>query len=100
MDELLELYGTNDVEKIVNTKSSEKQTRAFAANKPKRVEMTVAECKRLCKSVGLEYLDGYEGRVVEHVISDETKDRYGDIVRAKGADLKNFPEESCNTLRS
>ncbi len=90
MENLLELFGTDDVEKIVSNKSSEKQTRAFSASKPKRVELSVAECKRLCKSVGLEYLDGYEGRVVEHVITDETKDRYGDIVRAKGADVNNF----------
>lgn len=68
----------------------EKQVRAFVSRKPKRVELSKAECQKLCAAVGLEYHEGFEGRVIEHLITNETKDRYGDIVRAKGVDLKQF----------
>jgi len=74
----------------VKERMSGKQFKAFSPRKPKRVEMTSDECKKLCTAVGLEYLEGYEGRVIEHVITDETVDRYGDIVRAKGAIMANF----------
>jgi len=74
----------------IQARTEGKQIRAFSPRKPKRVEMTAAECKKLCAAVGLDYLEGYEGRVVEHVITDETVDRYGDIVRAKGVDITNF----------
>lgn len=91
MDEILKaLYGTDNAEEIFKKKETEQQTRSFSPRKPKRVELSVAECKKLCIAVGLDYLAGYEGRVVEHVITDETTDRYGDIVRAKGAVIENY----------
>lgn len=82
------LYGTDDTKQIIKNKTTGKQTKAFSPRKPKLVEMTANECKILCKAAGLDYLAGYEGRVVEHVITDETVDRYGDIVRAAGVDFK------------
>ena len=82
------LYGTDNTEEIIKNKSIGKQTKAFSPRKPKRVEMTADECRALCKAVGLDYLEGYEARVIEHVITDETVDRYGDIVRAAGVDFK------------
>lgn len=57
---------------------------------PRRVTLTADKCRALCEAVGLEYLDGYEARVVEHVITDETTDRYGDIIRAKGGNFDNY----------
>jgi len=86
--ELITLYGTDDVNEIIKRKTENRQDKVFATRKPKRVEMTAAECKKLCEKVGLEYLDGYEGRIIEHVITDETVDRDGDIIRAKGVDYK------------
>ena len=35
-------------------------------------------------------MEGYEDRIIEYVFTDETVDRYGDVVIAKGADLKNY----------
>ena len=90
---LIELYGTDDIDKIYEKKSTEKQERTLSG-KPKRVELTAKECEKLCKKVGLDYIDGYEGRVIEYTITDETPDRYGDIVRAAGVDFKTnyFPK--------
>jgi len=84
---LINLYGTDDIEKIYEGKESDRQDRVFAG-KPNRVELTADECRKLCKKVGLDYVGGYETRVIEYTITDETADRYGDIVRAAGVDFK------------
>jgi phage head maturation protease len=60
---------------------------------PKRITLSAMDCKILCKLAGIEYLEGFEGRVLEYVITNETADRYGDIVRAKGVDLTNYRRE-------
>jgi hypothetical protein len=69
-----------------------KQTnRSFGAVGVKgRVEMSADECKALCESAGKEYLSGYENRVMRYVITSETQDRYGDIVRVAGIKLDNY----------
>ncbi len=89
------LYGTDNGDEIIKSKETDTQIKAFTPAKPKRVQMSIDKCKKLCEAAGLEYLDGYEGRVVEHKITDETVDRYGDIVRAKGLDFKtNYSKNS------
>lgn len=57
---------------------------------PKKVQLDATTCKSLCKEAGLEYLEGYEGRVFEYVVTDETPDRVGDVIKAAGVDLKNY----------
>jgi hypothetical protein len=52
--------------------------------------MKADECKRLCDKLGKEYLPGYEGRVINYITTNESTDRYGDIVRVKGAQLANY----------
>ena len=74
----------------MKTKEIDKKTKVFSAKKPSRVQITPERCKTLCERAGIEYLEGYENRVIEHVITDETVDRAGDIVRAKGVDWKNY----------
>jgi len=84
------LYGTTDADQIVKVKTAEPQKRAFAGGAGK-VTLTEAECRKLCRNTNdLEFLSGYENRVRQYTITDETVDRYGDIVRAKGAVLDNF----------
>lgn len=71
--------------------SDEKLIRSMPLiEQPRRVEMTVDQCKKLCDKVGLRYHTGYEGRVIERVTTTESADRYGDIVRAKGIDNTNY----------
>jgi phage head maturation protease len=60
------------------------------SKKPRKVEMTAGECKKLCRKIGLEFMDGFEQRVVRKRLSDESVDRDGDIVVANGIDTKNF----------
>jgi hypothetical protein len=60
---------------------------------PKRIELSAQDCKILCDMAGITYQDGYESRVLEYVITNEAKDRYGDIVRAAGVDLTNYKRE-------
>jgi len=86
------LYGTDDGNAILRSKCSEKQIRAQSNGKSgTAVGMTPDECRKLCKAAGgIEYLDGYEMRVLQYRITDESVDRYGDIVRAKGVRLDNY----------
>jgi phage head maturation protease len=48
------------------------------------VKMTAEKCKELCELSFLEYVPGYENRVIERVVTTEACDRDGDIIRAKG----------------
>lgn len=90
MDALTLLFGTDDPAKIVAVKTKEKQIRAFSSGTEGIIGLTEEECRKLCKRIGIEYLSGYENRIRQYTITDETCDRYGDIVRAKGAVLDNF----------
>lgn len=91
MEELELLFGTTDVATVLAKKTTEKQVRAFASGTEGPVKLTADECKKLCKALNdFEYLRGYEDRVHGYTITDETADRYGDIVRAKGVVLDNY----------
>lgn len=57
---------------------------------PKKVQMDAGTCKALCKEAGIEYLEGYEGRIYEVLVTDQTPDRMGDVIAAAGVDLKNY----------
>ncbi len=87
---LVRKFGTTDVNTILSKKSKGHQTRSAPMGKPELVPLTAEECASLCASVGMEYLSGYEGRVIKYIFSDETVDRYGDIIRQDGVDLDNF----------
>lgn len=49
-----------------------------------------AECRTLCKKAGVEYQNGYEGRIVQFKYTDGTVDRYGDKILAKGVKLDKY----------
>ena len=68
----------------------QKQIKGIVADVPKPTAMTPDECRRACKKAGLEYLPGYESRVLRYVITNESQDRYGDVVRVAGAKLDNY----------
>lgn len=87
---LKEMYGTSDVAAIVKAKQTTRQTKVFSTAMPLEVTMTPDECKRLCDGLKKEYLPGYENRILGYVTTTEATDRYGDIVRATGADLVNY----------
>jgi hypothetical protein len=84
------LFGIDNIEDIINGKTAATERARPLAPKVKRIQMTPDECRALCDGIKLEYLDGYEGRVLQYVITDETVDRYGDIVRASGGDFSNY----------
>jgi len=72
-------------------KTNEIQRRSFSGGSGSKISITVDDCKKLCKNTNnLEYLSGYENRIRPYTITDETVDRYGDIVRAKGGVFTNF----------
>ena len=83
-------YGTFDPAEIAKKKQAEKQSRDVITQKGAMVKMTVEECQKACKACGVEYLDGYENRVLQYVMSDESVDRAGDIMIMAGANLKEF----------
>lgn len=87
-------YATKDVEKIIEKKSAGLQVRAITSNQPVKVDMSPDECKKLCKTSGVAYYPGYEARVLQYTMSDETVDRYGDIVKADGANLANYKKNA------
>lgn len=66
------------------------KTKRLNSLAPNRVELTPEQCKTMCEKIGLTYHDGYEKRVFEYTITDETPDRSGDIVRYRGADWSNY----------
>ena len=85
---LLKEYGVKSEAELFSAKTTQKQSRALITGKPKKVSLPIDQVKRLCTLAGLEYKAGYEGRILEYVTTNETIDRYGDIVRAKGLDFK------------
>lgn len=90
-DIIKKVFGTDDPAEVAAKKESEKQSRAFlTSKKPSKVAMDEDECKKLCSKIGLEYLPGYEGRVLAYEITNESVDRYGDIVRVAGIDVSNY----------
>lgn len=66
------------------------QKKLFNISKSSKVQMSPEECEKLCKSIGLKYESGYESRVLQYTLVDESVDRHGDIVRVAGANLKQY----------
>lgn len=89
-EDLIRLFGVDKIEEIFQKKEGTEQHCRAASSKVSKVKLTEDECRKLCKSVGLEFLDGYEARVLQYCMTDETVDRYGDIVIAKGVDLSQY----------
>lgn len=87
---LLKEFKVNNLDELFNKKQKEKQGRTLSVKKPSKVVLREDECKRLCGKYGIEYLSGYESRVLQYTTTNEARDRYGDIVRAKGADLASY----------
>jgi len=93
MDKFYEMmFGAASAEEILQKKTTGKQVRAIAGGKDNiEVSMTESECKNLCKACNdFEYLPGYESRIRQYTVTDESVDRYGDIVRARGMMLDNY----------
>lgn len=86
------VFGAATTEEILKQKSDSKQIRATAGGKDNQdSKITEEECRAYCKATNnLEYLSGYENRVRQYTITDESVDRYGDIVRASGVSLANY----------
>lgn len=90
-DILLKDFGVKSEEDLLKKRTTEKQNKpADIIENPKLVPMTVDQCKRMCEKVKLEYHPGYEKRVIERITTTEAPDRYGDIVRAKGANIESY----------
>jgi hypothetical protein len=92
MGDVIELlFGTSDKAEVVKRKTTEKQVRAFSSGLEGLISLSVEECKKLCKACNnFEYLSGYENRIKQYTVTDETVDRCGDVVRAKGVLLDNY----------
>lgn len=66
------------------------KSRQFSLKAPAVVTMTADECKSILEGRDVEYLPGYEGRVLQYTVTDESQDSYGDIIRAQGAKLERY----------
>ena len=92
--ELKEICGQFNVEDeagLLTAKTGDnKQTRTFSTQKAVPVKMGSEKCKRLCDKIELDYHKGLEERVLQYITTTETVDRYGDIVRAKGASFETY----------
>lgn len=89
LDELLKNYNVATEKELIELKSTSKQNKIFS-NKPDQIKLTEDECEKLCEAIGLQYLPGYENRVLQYIITQEATDRHGDIVRVNGAMLDNY----------
>lgn len=83
-------YGKSVAEILKSKSDGPHEREAVQKASPKLVTITPDECKKLCKTAGVEYEEGYEKRVLSYICSDESVDRYGDIIRQDGWDLKAF----------
>ncbi len=84
-------------QKKVEAALPEKLTEGYAGEAVRSMERASSkqsfnadEMRAMCKKIGLEYLDGYENRVFQYTLSDETYARDGAILISKGLDLKNY----------
>lgn len=91
-------YGTYDEAEIIKQMKSGTVTKDLPTNKSGSVKLTGPECNSLCAAAGLEYLDGYENRVIEYTLSDERVDRDGDILIQQGGELENFKANPVTLL--
>jgi phage head maturation protease len=82
----------NDVKNKIDDKEKQVRSSVFTDN-PKIVQITEDECRKLCDAVGFTFKTGYEKRVIERIVTTETVDRDGDIVRCKGVDNKEYRSE-------
>jgi len=81
----------NTITDVLFKKKSGDQTRDGSdVSAPSQVSISKEDCQALCKEAGIEYQEGYEKRVLSYVCSDESVDRYGDIIRQAGWDLENY----------
>ncbi len=77
-------------EEIQTKKASGVQHRDFSGEAPAVSALQAAEIEALCKSTGIEFKKGYEGRVLTYTCSDESVDRMGDVIRQDGWNLANY----------
>lgn len=92
-------FGTDKVDEVVKIKSTQKQTReSLIRVAPSTVNISKNEARRLTEKAGIEFLDGYESRVISYQITNESVDRFGDIVRMRGLDLTEFLTNSVVML--
>jgi phage head maturation protease len=88
--ELKAIFGSSDFAIIKSTKVENKNVERSISLEPKNVTISKEEVKALAKKIGYVYQDGDEQRVFQLTFTDETIDRYGDIVKANGGDFKNY----------
>lgn len=86
------LYKGMTREQVIRSKTTDPQRRSFLSNaRGGKVELTSEQCQELCKLCNnLAYFPGAEARIRQYRITDETVDRYGDIVRAQGITFVNY----------
>lgn len=91
-EQILKETGYSSIEQYMQDKTdtTKKVNKLFVGKKPGMVEMSADECKKMCEKANIEYLSGYESRVLSMTTTNESPDRYGDIVVAKGAKLDNY----------
>ena len=86
------LFG-NTVEEIVAKKLSntttEVSTEVVLKGKMK-LKLDASEVQKLCKKANIDFKEGYEERVIQYTCSDESVDRYGDVIKQKGWMLDNY----------
>lgn len=92
IEEIKKLFGTDDPAKVRELKVKNAQTtdHRAASLEPKNIAMGKDEVKALCKKIGYVYQDGDENRIFQMTYTDETVDRYGDVIKAGGCDSKNY----------
>lgn len=61
-----------------------------AGGAPTLVQLSPEECATLCKGAGCAYMDGFENRVLEYTLSDESADRDKELILQDGWDFDAF----------
>ena len=90
LNNMLKEFSAADEAELNLKRTKERQFRMQVTGIPKMVDMGADECKLLCDIAQVTYEDGYEKRVLKYITTTENPDRYGDIVRAAGAQFDNY----------
>ena len=95
LETILKEFSVEDEVSLLKKRTTEKQVKpSEIVEAPRLVPMTPDQCKRLCEKAKMQYHPGYDGRVIERVTTTELPDRYGDIVRYKGADIADYKKNA------
>jgi hypothetical protein len=90
LKKMLDSFGVSSEAELIDKKIKCQQVKEFSLKKPTAATFTESECRSMCDDIGIKYSNGYEKRILPYIITNETTDRFSDIVRCEGVKFDNY----------